>query len=320
MINIGIVGGTGFTAGELLRLLAFHPHADVQWVYSRTNAGKHMSAIHADLEDDFDLHFTADLDWNIDLVFLCMPHGTVADFLSENTLPSEVKIVDLSNEFRLENQENYVYGLPELNRSSILQASKIANPGCFASCIQFGLLPLAKANELNAPIHITAITGSTGAGKSLSPTTHFTWRTGNLSVYKSFKHQHLAEIIRSLTILQSSFDQEINFVPMRGNFQRGILASIYLDTKLSQEEALNLYENYYESHPFVYVSDQPVDMKQVVNTNRAKMSVNVIDGKIHIVSTIDNLLKGASGQAVQNMNLMFGLEEKTGLNLKSIGY
>ena len=320
MINIGIVGGTGFTAGELLRLLAFHPHADVQWVYSRTNAGKHMSAIHADLEDDFDLHFTADLDWNIDLVFLCMPHGTVADFLSENTLPSEVKIVDLSNEFRLENQENYVYGLPELNRSSILQASKIANPGCFASCIQFALLTLANANELNAPIHITAITGSTGAGKSLSPTTHFTWRTGNLSVYKSFKHQHLAEIIRSLTILQSSFDQEINFVPMRGNFQRGILASIYLDTKLSQEEALNLYENYYESHPFVYVSDQPVDMKQVVNTNRAKMSVNVIDGKIHIVSTIDNLLKGASGQAVQNMNLMFGLEEKTGLNLKSIGY
>ena len=320
MIKIGIVGGTGFTAGELLRLLAYHPHADVEWVYSRTNAGKHLSEVHSDLEDDFDLHFTADLNWNIDLVYLCMPHGTVAEFLAKYAPDSSVKIIDLSNEFRLENKENYVYGLPELNRSSILKAAKIANPGCFASCIQFGLLPLAHAQKLNSPIHITAITGSTGAGKSLSPTTHFTWRTGNLSVYKSFKHQHLAEIIRSLNSLQSGFDQEINFVPMRGNFQRGILASIYFDTDLSQEEALTFYKDYYESHPFIYVSDQPVDMKQVVNTNRSKLSVNVIDGKIHIVSTIDNLLKGASGQAVQNMNLMFGLEEKTGLNLKSIAY
>lgn len=320
MINVGIVGGTGYTAGELMRLLVFHPEVNINWVYSRTNAGKKITDIHPDVVELASLEFVDNLDWKIDLVFLCMPHGTVRSFLEENPGCQNVKTIDLSNEFRLGNSEGYVYGLPELNRKFITGASRIANPGCFATCIQLALLPMADQELLDQSIHVTAITGSTGAGKSLSPTTHFSWRTSNLSVYKAFTHQHLPEVKRSLCQLQNNFDSEINFVPMRGNFTRGIIASIYFNTELSQEEAFDIYQKFYSDHPFISISDIGIDMKLVVNTNRALISVNVIDNKLHLVSSIDNLLKGASGQAVQNMNLMFGYPEMEGLKLKSIAY
>ncbi len=320
MIKIGIVGGTGFTAGELLRILANHPQAEVNWIYSRSQAGQGLESAHADLEGLFNINYTDQVDWKIEVVFLCLPHGAAKTFVEENEIPAEIKIIDLSRDYRLEGLEGFVYGLPELNRDAIIGSHKIANPGCFATCIQLGLLPLASKNGLENDIHVTAITGSTGAGKGLSPTTHFTWRTGNLSVYKSMKHQHIGEITQSLKQLQPNFNKEIIFVPMRGNFTRGILASIYTTTGLTQEEALELYQSYYEDHPFIHITPSPIDMKQVVNTNKAKISVNVIENKIHIVSTIDNLLKGASGQAVQNMNLICGLPESTGIRLKSIAY
>lgn len=320
MINIGIVGGTGFTAGELLRILDQHNETNVSWVYSRSSKGQPLSSVHTDLEGIYDLNFTDSLDWNIDAIFLCLPHGATTGFLKENPCPSGIKIIDLSNDFRLGTEHGYVYGLPELNRSEIKKTNLLANPGCFATSIQLALLPLASLGVLDFEIHVTAVTGSTGAGKGLSATTHFTWRTGNMSVYKALRHQHLGEIHQSLNQLQAGFDQKIVFVPMRGNFTRGILASIYTKCSLSPSDALIAYQNFYEDHPFVTVTDQPIDMKQIVNTNRAKISVNVIDDYIHLVSTIDNLVKGASGQAIQNMNLMFGLDENKGLNMKSIAY
>lgn len=320
MINVGIAGGTGFTAGELVRILLDHPKVNISWVYSQSNAGKHLSSAHPDLEDETTLSFTSDLEWDIEVLFLCLPHGVAATFIQENPVPEKVKIIDLSNDFRIGRREGFVYGLPELNRHEIIQAHKIANPGCFATAIQLALLPLADVKALSDDIHITAITGSTGAGKGLSDTTHFTWRTGNLSVYKAFKHQHLSEINQSINQLQVDFNHKIHFVPMRGNFTRGILASVYTNTTLSQEEALGVYNKYYKKHPFVRVTADPIDMKQIVNTNKALMSVNVIDGVIHVVSAIDNLLKGASGQAVQNLNLINGYDEDLGLRLKSIAY
>ncbi len=320
MINVGIAGGTGFTAGELIRILLNHPKVNISWVYSRSNAGQHVSSAHPDLEDETDLEFTDTLSWEIDAVFLCLPHGAATTFLKENPVPEKVKIIDLSNDFRLGKAGGFVYGLPELNRHQIIQAKKIANPGCFATAIQLAILPLADIKALTDDIHITAITGSTGAGKGLSDTTHFTWRTGNLSVYKSFKHQHLDEINQSIKQLQVDYIHHVHFVPMRGNFTRGILASVYTKTNLTQEEALNVYTKYYKNHPFVRVTADPIDMKQVVNTNKALMSVNVLDEMVHIVSAIDNLLKGASGQAVQNLNLINGYDEDLGLNLKSIAY
>ncbi|WP_235297233.1 N-acetyl-gamma-glutamyl-phosphate reductase [Portibacter marinus] len=319
--RVGVVGGTGFTGGELLRILLHHPHVQISWIFSRNHASKPVSSVHLDLEGHLNDVFVDQCDWEIDVVFLCLPHETARDFVNASNIPQEVKIIDLSRDYRLEpNHENFIYGLPELNRKKVKSAKNIANPGCFATAIQLALLPLAHQKILLHDVHITGITGSTGAGKGLSETTHFTWRTGNVSVYKALKHQHISEIRQSLTQLQPGFSQRLNFIPIRGNFTRGILASIYTESEWSSDDVLQLYEKYFEEHPFVRVTDLPVDLKQVVGTNMVRISVNVIDGMVHLVSVIDNLVKGASGQAIQNMNLMFGLPEQIGLELKSIAY
>lgn len=317
-IKIGIVGGAGYTGGELLRILIHHPMAEIVFVHSKSNAGKYIYETHTDLLGDTDLKFSSEYNTSIDVLFLCMGHGESNKFLTENPVFDNIKKIDLSQDYRLNESSagKWVYGLPELNRDKIKQASNIANPGCFATCIQLGLLPLASKQKLNDEIHLTATTGSTGAGQSLSATSHFSWRANNLSVYKAFEHQHLNEINQSLQQLQSSYNKELNFIPNRGNFTRGILASIYLNSDLSAEEATSIYKEYYKDHPFVHISDQTIDLKQVVNTNKCLLNINKHGNKIFITSIIDNLLKGASGQAVQNMNLMFGQEETMGLKLK----
>jgi len=320
-IKAGIVGGAGYTGGELLRILINHPQVDIVFVNSSSNAGNPVYAVHTDLIGDTDLTFTDQLPQNIDVLFLCVGHGAARTFLAANTIPSNIKIIDLSQDFRLKgNATNFVYGLPELQRESIKTAQHIANPGCFATAIQLALLPLASKNLLNAELHINATTGSTGAGQGLSATSHFSWRNNNLSIYKAFEHQHLHEIGESLLQLQPTFDHPINFIPQRGNFTRGILASVYLDTDLNAEEAQALYEEYYQSHPFTHVSGSNIDLKQVVNTNKALIHIEKHENKLLIISIIDNLLKGASGQAVQNMNLLFGLEETSGLRLKASAF
>ncbi len=320
-LKVGIVGGAGYTAGELLRLLIHHPNVQVSWVNSSSQAGQLISQIHEGLWGDTDLRFTDSLDFSaIDVLFICSAHGFSRTFLQEHAIPSSVRIIDLAQDFRDES-DGFVYGLPELNRSRIVGATRVANPGCFATALQLGLLPLASAGLLQGEVHITALTGSTGAGVKPGATTHFSWRADNLSVYKAFSHQHLAEISRSLAQLQEGFSREqINFVPMRGNFARGIFASIYTDCPLTQEEATALYQNFYADAAFTHVLPVSVDMKQVVNTNKALLSVEKHGSKLLILSTIDNLLKGASGQAVQNLNLMCGLDERAGLNLKPSGF
>lgn len=320
-IKVGVVGGAGYTGGELLRILIFHPQVEIAFVHSNSNAGNPVSKVHSDLLGVTDLKFSESLSDDIDVLFLCVGHGTAVTFLQENPIADHIKIIDLSHDFRLKREGNdFVYGLPELQRAAIKEANHLANPGCFATCIQLGLLPLAAAGLLNHEIHISGITGSTGAGQSLSPTSHFSWRNNNISIYKAFTHQHLNEIGQSLKQLQDSFDQDINFIPYRGNFTRGILISSYLKCDLSQDEASKLFEDYYSGHPFVHVTDSNPNVKQVVNTNNCIVYPAVIEGKIHVISVIDNLCKGASGQAVQNMNLMFGLEETEGLRLKSVGF
>jgi len=274
---------------------------------------------------DTELKFTSDLSTDIDVLFLCVGHGDAKKFLEANEIPDTVKIIDLSQDFRLSDNskvksKTFVYGLPELNRETIKTAKNIANPGCFATCLQLGLLPLAAKGLLNSEVHISATTGSTGAGQSLTATSHFTWRNDNLSVYKVFNHQHLNEIDQSLNQLQPDFGRVLNFIPNRGDFTRGILATIYMNTDLVEGEALKLYEEYYMGHPFTHVTNMSIDLKQVVNTNKCFLQVKVIDGKLFTVSILDNLLKGASGQAVQNMNLMFGLDERAGLRLKATGF
>ncbi|WP_285010036.1 N-acetyl-gamma-glutamyl-phosphate reductase [Pedobacter faecalis] len=318
-IKAGIVGGAGYTGGEMLRLLVNHPSVEISFVQSSSNAGNLVSDVHTDLFGDTELRFAAGLSDNIDVLFLCVGHGDAKKFLDANRIADTVKIIDLSQDFRLKVNAgaDWVYGLPELNRETIRQAGKIANPGCFATCIQVGLLPLAANGLLNGEIHINATTGSTGAGQSLSATSHFSWRNNNLSVYKAFGHQHLNEIGESLKQLDASFDGEISFIPQRGDFTRGILAAMYLDCSLTAEEAEKLYTEYYSGHPFTHVSPRNIDLKQVVNTNKALVHVEKHGGKLFVVSIIDNLLKGASGQAVQNMNLMFGLPESEGLRLKA---
>lgn len=324
-IRIGIAGGAGYTGGELISVLINHPHAEIVFVHSNSNAGKPISDVHTDLFGDTDLKFSDTLLQNIDVLFLCVGHGDAKKFLDANPINENVKIIDLSQDFRLNNnstlaKRNFVYGLPELNRESIKKSDNIANPGCFATCIQLGLLPLAASGNLNSEIHINATTGSSGAGQSPGATTHFTWRNNNLSVYKPFEHQHLNEIGESLTHLQKNFIEEISFIPQRGNFSRGILAAIYLESSLSLEQAQKLYSDYYESHPFTHLSLKNIDLKQVVNTNKALVYLEKHGNKLFIISIIDNLLKGASGQAVQNMNLMFGLDEMAGLKLKGIRF
>ena len=321
-VRIGIVGGAGYTGGELISVLVNHPNAEIVFVHSNSNAGKPVAEVHTDLLGDTDLRFSNSISPNFDVLFLCVGHGDAKKFLDANPINEGVKIIDLSQDFRLNansihGKRNFVYGLPELNRVSITKAHHIANPGCFATSIQLGLLPLAASGNLNSEVHINATTGSSGAGQSLAASTHFSWRNNNLSVYKAFEHQHLNEIGESLIQLQKDFNKEISFIPQRGNFTRGILAAIYLESNLSLIDAQNLYFKYYESHPFTHLSLKNIDLKQVVNTNKAFIYLEKHGSKLFIISIIDNLLKGASGQAIQNMNLMFGLDEMAGLKLKA---
>lgn len=320
-IKVGIVGGAGYTGGELLRILINHPQAEIVFVNSKSNAGNPVYAVHTDLFGDTELLFTDQLSQDIDVLFLCVGHGASSKFLAHNAIADHIKIIDLSQDFRLKaSAGQFTYGLPELQREKIKSARHIANPGCFATTIQLGLLPLAAKEILHSDIHINATTGSTGAGQSLSGTSHFSWRNNNLSVYKAFQHQHLNEIGETLVQLQASFDQTINFIPQRGAFPRGILATMYTTCDLTIEEAYALYTNYYHEHPFTHVSPTNINLKQVINTNKALIYLEKHDSKLLIVSITDNLLKGASGQAVQNMNLLFGLEETAGLHLKAVGF
>jgi N-acetyl-gamma-glutamyl-phosphate reductase len=320
-IKVGIVGGAGYTGGELLRILLFHPSVEISFVHSKSNAGNAIHKVHADLLGYTNLKFTGELSDNIDVMILCLGHGDAKKFLDENKIADSIKIIDLSHDFRIASaSHDFVYGLPEINRERIRDAKRIANPGCFATCIELGLLPLASKGKLNNEVHISGITGSTGAGQSLSPTSHFSWREGNMSVYKAFTHQHLKEITQSLKQLQNSFDKTINFIPYRGNFTRGIICTSYVKTDLSQEEAKALYSDFYANHPFTFVSDENIDLKQVVNTNKCLLFVEKHGDNLMIISIIDNLLKGASGQAVQNLNLMFRFQETEGLLLKPAGF
>ncbi|MCB0430305.1 MAG: N-acetyl-gamma-glutamyl-phosphate reductase [Flavobacteriales bacterium] len=321
-VRIGIVGGAGYTGGEMLRILLGHPHAEIVFVHSKSHAGDPVYKAHGDLVGETELHFTDTLQKDIDVLFLCVGHGEASVFLKENALPDHIRIIDLSQDFRLKEKGNngFVYGLPELNRSVIQQAVHIANPGCFATCIQLGLLPLAAAGKLKNDVHVTAITGSTGAGQKLTATSHFSWRNNNMSVYKAFTHQHLGEINQSLQQLDTGRDASMHFIPYRGDFTRGIIASSYTSCPLSLEEAREMYNRYYETHPFVHQVTVNPDLKQVVNTNKCIVYLEKHEDQLLIISMIDNLVKGASGQAVQNMNLIMGLEEKEGLYLKPIGF
>lgn len=320
MIKVGIIGGAGYTAGELLRILINHPEVEVTFVHSESNAGNPLWKVHEGLYGDTDMLFSDSFDLNaIDVLFMCSAHGKSAGFWQENARPENLKVVDLAQDFRDES-EGFVYGLPEMQIAKIRGAKLVANPGCFATAIQLALLPLAAAGLLNSEINITAITGSTGAGVKPGATTHFSWRNNNLSTYKVFEHQHLKEIRRDMGILQPGFEADINFVPMRGDFARGIFVSATVDCELEGEEALQLYRNYYEGAAFTHVADFPIDLKQVVNTNKCLVNVEKHGRKLVISSVIDNLLKGASGQAVQNMNIIFGLPENTGLKLKASAF
>ncbi|WP_080903803.1 N-acetyl-gamma-glutamyl-phosphate reductase [Parabacteroides sp. Marseille-P3160] len=318
MIKVGIIGGAGYTAGELIRLLINHPDVKIIFVNSSSNAGNKITDVHEGLYGETDLTFTDELPLEkIDLLFFCTAHGDTRQFLDTHTIPDSLKIIDLSMDYRIESPENdFVYGLPELNRRRICAAKKVANPGCFATCIQLAVLPLAKHLLLNDELHVNAITGSTGAGVKPSATSHFSWRNDNISIYKPFTHQHLGEIKQSLRQLQNSFQSEINFIPVRGNFSRGIFATTYIHCKVELDEIKKIYEEYYSDHSFTFLTDRNPDLKQVVNTNKCLLYLEKHDDKLLIVSVIDNLLKGASGQAVHNMNLLFGLEETVGLRLK----
>ena len=318
MIKIGIIGGAGYTAGELIRLLLNHPDAEIVFVNSSSNAGNRITDVHCDLFGETDLRFTDQLPLeDIDLLFFCTAHGDTRKFMESHTIPETLKIIDLSMDYRIASDEHdFVYGLPELNRRRICNSRHVANPGCFATCIQLAVLPLAKHLMLNSDLHVNAITGSTGAGVKPSPTSHFSWRNDNISIYKPFTHQHLAEIYQSLHQLQNSFVSNVNFIPMRGNFSRGIFATTYIDCKVELSEIQRIYEEYYDDHSFTFVTDKNPNLKQVVNTNKCLIYLQKYENKLLIVSMIDNLLKGASGQAVHNMNLLFGLEETVGLHLK----
>jgi N-acetyl-gamma-glutamyl-phosphate reductase len=322
MIKVGIIGGAGYTAGELIRLLINHPNAEIDFVYSTSNAGNKISKVHQDLVGSLDLKFTDEVNLNIDVLFLCLGHGNSVKFLSNNTFSENTKIIDLGNDFRLEkdkvfNGKTFVYGLPELQSEAIKNANYIANPGCFATAIQLALLPLANSNVLKNDVHVNAVTGATGAGTSLSETSHFPWRDNNFSYYKPFTHQHLGEINQSVKKLQNNFSSEILFIPNRGNFSRGIFATLYTNFEGDLNEAKTIYKTFYKEAKFTFVSDEVLHLKQVVNTNKCVIHLHKHNSKLLVTSIIDNLLKGASGQAIQNMNLMFGFEETTGLQLKA---
>ncbi len=319
-IQVGIIGGAGYTGGETIRLLLNHPQVELVFIHSRSNAGNPLHTSHPDLIGDTKLTFTDTIEQNVDVIFLCLGHGESKKFLQENPIKVSVKIIDLSQDFRLGEQvegREFVYGLPEVNREAIKKASNVANPGCFATAIQLGLAPLAKVGWLG-DVYTTGITGSTGAGQKLQDTTHFSWRANNISAYKTLTHQHIKEITRTVEQLQSGYAKSINFIPWRGDFTRGIYVSSCMTVKPSLVEVEKLYHHFYDSHPFTILSHEMIDLKQVVNTNKALIALEKEGDKLVVHSAIDNLLKGASGQAVQNMNLMFGLEETAGLKLKSI--
>jgi N-acetyl-gamma-glutamyl-phosphate reductase len=328
-IKVGIIGGAGYTGGELIRLLIHHPGVSVSFIHSRSNAGKPVHSVHQDLLGDTELKFSGELNDDVDVIFLCLGHGESKKFLAENKIADKVKVIDLANDFRLSQSSqlaarNFVYGLPELNRYKIKEANNVANPGCFATTIQLGLLPLAKAGLLKG-VYTTGITGSTGAGQSLTATSHFSWRENNIQPYKTLAHQHLGEIHESLHQLQKSFPGSppnggaggLNFVPWRGDFTRGIFVSSQVRCDESQIELSKLYDDFYSGHPFTHITKDPLFLKQVVNTNKCIIQLEKVGSMLVVHSVTDNLLKGASGQAVQNMNLMFGLEETSGLNLKA---
>jgi N-acetyl-gamma-glutamyl-phosphate reductase len=321
-IKIGVIGGAGYTAGELLRILIYHPQVDIVFVNSSSNAGNPVTAVHSGLIGETDLVFTAELPLEkVDALFLCSAHGDSKKFIEANEIPKQVKIIDLSTDYRAKSPDHdFVYGLPELNRDAIKKATHVANPGCFATAIQVALLPLASKGLLQDEIHVNAITGSTGAGVKPSSTSHFSWRNNNISIYKPFGHQHLHEIGQSIKQLQPDFNKSLNFIPVRGNFTRGIYVTAYTRCSLSLDDANALYQDYYKDAAFTFLTDKNPDLKQVVNTNKAIVYLEKHGDKLLVVSMIDNLLKGASGQAVQNMNLMFGLEEKAGLGLKAAGF
>ena len=321
-IKAGVIGGAGYTAGELIRILIHHPNVEITFVHSTSNAGNPVTDVHSGLIGETTLVFTNELPFDqVDVLFLCSAHGDSKKFMEMNELPDGLKIIDLSTDYRAKSPtHDFVYGLPELNRDKIQKATHIANPGCFATAIQLAIFPLAAAGLLTDEIHVNAITGSTGAGVKPSDTSHFSWRSNNISIYKAFGHQHLEEIGQSLRQLQPGFNKAVNFIPVRGNFARGIFATVYTKSSLTLEEAKKLYTDFYKDSAFTFVTDKNPDLKQVVNTNKGLVYLEKHGDKLLIVSMIDNLLKGASGQAVQNMNLMFGLEEKTGLNLKATGF
>lgn len=316
MIKAGIIGGAGYTAGELLRLLINHPGVEVAFVHSTSNAGAPVSDVHEGLVGETDLTFASEYDLSAcDVLFLCQGHGFSRKFWEDNEKPAGLKVIDLAQDYRDES-DGYVYGLPEVKRDAVKACDLLANPGCFATAIQLALLPLAAAGKLDGEVHVTGITGSTGAGVKPGSTTHFSWRNNNMSVYKAFEHQHLKEIKQTLSTLQGGKEPEISFIPVRGDFARGIFVMADITTPMSIDEAVALYKDFYADAAFTHVSDRPVDLKQVVNTNKCVISLEKHGDKLLILSAIDNLLKGASGQAVQNMNLMFGLPEKEGLALK----
>ena len=318
MIKVGIVGGAGYTAGELLRLLVNHPDVEIVFINSSSHAGCPITDVHEGLYGDTDLTFTDQLPLDaIDCLFICSGHGKSREFLESHDIPAGLKIVDFSQDYRLAAEGNdFVYGLPELNKAAICKAQHIANPGCFATCIQLGLLPLAANGLLKGEVVVNAITGSTGAGMKPGETTHFSWRDNNLSIYKPFVHQHLPEIKQSLKQLQKAFASDITFIPFRGDFPRGIFASILVDCNEELDTLYNRYKTFYQESPFVHVIEKNIDLKQVVNTNKCLIHLERHEGKLLIASCIDNLLKGASGTAVHNMNLLFGLSESAGLKLK----
>jgi len=322
MIEIGIIGGAGYTAGELIRVLLNHPKTKINFVFSTSNAGNKLYKVHQDLIGSTEISFVSKINSNIDVLFLCLGHGNSTSFLKKYQFSSRTKIIDLSNDFRLTKDKNlegksFVYGLPELQKEAIKKANYIANPGCFATALQLAILPLAANNVLQDDVHIHAVTGATGAGTSLSKTTHFTWRDNNFSHYKAFNHQHLGEIHQTVQQLQTTFNSDINFVPNRGNFSRGIFATSYTKFDGSIEDAKKIYQEYYTDVAFTFVSDDGIHLKQVINTNKCLLHLEKHNNKLLITSVIDNLLKGASGQAIQNMNLMFGFEEREGLHLKA---
>ncbi len=325
-INVGIIGGAGYTGGELIRILINHPGATIDFVQSNSNAGNNVGKVHEDLYGETNLEFSADHHLDVDVLFFCAGHGEAKKFVQQNSIPSSVRLIDIGNDFRLQKDahtgnRNFVYGLPELNKESIKKARSIANPGCFATAIQLGLLPLADLG-LITKVYTTGITGSTGAGQALSATGHFSWRANNIQAYKTLTHQHLGEIGESLQQLQPSLDKAgaVNFVPWRGDFTRGIFASSQLVTDILIDELYDIYQTFYNDHPCVTISKDPISLKQVVNTNNAIIQLEKNNNDLVVHSAIDNLLKGASGQAVQNMNLMFGFEERLGLRLKGSAF